>query len=84
MQKRKIKHYGSTFIRNANLIGAGNKFVALRNEQGEIQWRVSIAKQAGQKVTLSALKRKAEELSKTGNTPGNKPIQKSTMVISRR
>jgi len=55
MGKGRIIYRGGPVIKNATLINAGNKFPNLRDEKGNIQWRLSVTKQAEPKKEVSAL-----------------------------
>lgn len=84
MQKRRVKNYGSPFIRNANLIGAGNKFTALRDENGIVQWKLSVVNQGTQKPNLPTFKDKVQQLAKAQNPIGNGAIKTPIRNVSRR
>ncbi len=65
MAKGKIIVRNAPYIRNANLIGAGNKFAPIRDNSGNVQWQLSVAKQAAPQMQTSSLISRMESTAKT-------------------
>ena len=83
MKKRVIRYGAVPFIRNASMIGAGNKFKPMYNENGKIQWTLSVLQQNNPAANTSVLKQKADVMIAANGGLAGKSIPTQTKIASK-
>lgn len=84
MGKAQIIVRNSPYIRNSHLIGAGNKFPQLKDANGNIQYRLSVIKQAEKpKASPSVLDMLNTALRSTTSLSKNPTVNKNVSFPSK-
>lgn len=83
MAKARIAVPNSPSLRNAHLIGAGNKFPKIKDAQGNIQFRLSVVKQAESKTKIVNMDKRLEALLKSSTSLTKQPSKSKSFTPSR-